>query len=89
MEGLLSKKIHKQKYQCILKQAHILQIFLAVNSNDVSSTHHYAKDEGGPEGFLSRRGSQVWAFNFSLKIIPHLQTNPSQNHAHVIQIISN
>ena len=73
MEGLLSKKIHKQKYQCILKQAHIPQIFLAVNSNDVSSTHHYAKDEGGPEGSLSGRGSLVWAFNFSLKIIPHLQ----------------
>lgn len=76
MEGLSSKKIHKQKYQCILKQAQILQIFLAVSSNDGSSTNYCEKDERGPEGSLSRRGSQVWTlFNskVSLKIIPHLQ----------------
>lgn len=92
MEGLLSKKIHKQKYQCILKQAHILQIFLVVNSNDVSSTHYYANVKEDQRG-LCLRGVLKFGLcltqNFHLKLYPVCKTNPLQNHAHVIQIISN
>ena len=89
MEGLSSKKIHKQKYQCILKQAHILQIFLAVNSNDGSIVKRMKEDQRG----LCLRGvlkfGPCLTQNFHLKLYPICKTNPSQNHAHFIQIISN